>query len=308
MDTIPQGLPVGRTVTDLYQAAIGDKNQDYYIAKFEDFDQHGPGLQVSWNWAAFFFTGFWALYRRMYGWFVVWWVMATIIVVFEKVPNVQIHQLLAVVVGVLWLGFGALANALYHRNVRARIAAVQKASTDGAWVTRRLHASSGVLAWVPFVFGGIPVIGIVAALALPAYQDYAKRAGNGPTVLISQPTKTPAPKLDLSEFEKQDLKAQGIGGNQDLADVAAWADSQMAARFLNASELLMARNFALMWQRQLIVRLRIPPERALFLGASVVISMYDGKIEICRPDMSRDGGIEDIGDHHFKALPECVAR
>ena len=30
----------------LYEAAIGEKNQGYYVAKFEDFDRRGPGLHA----------------------------------------------------------------------------------------------------------------------------------------------------------------------------------------------------------------------------------------------------------------------
>ena len=190
MDTIPHPLPAGQTVTDLYKAAIGQRNQDYYVTKFEDFDQHGAGMTVSWNWAAFLFTGVWALYRRMYGWFLLWWVVATILVVFEKSQNAQIHQTLAVVVGVLWLAFGAFADTLYHRKVRARIAAALKVSTDAARVTKRLRAGSGVHPWVPIVFGAIPVIGIVGAVALPAYQDYAGRrqATGNPYSVKDRPT------------------------------------------------------------------------------------------------------------------------
>ena len=199
MDTIPHPLPDAQTATDLYLTAIGDKNQDYYITRFEDFDRQGESWKVSWNWAAFLFTGVWALYRRMYGSFVMWWVMATILVVFEKSSNAQIHQALAVVVGVLWLGFGAFANALYHRKVRARMAAALKASTDAARVTKRLRVGGGVHAWVPIAFGGIPVIGIVAAVALPAYQDYSKR-----NVSMTKAMEVPAgklPMLDISEFQ-----------------------------------------------------------------------------------------------------------
>ena len=57
---------------DFYETAIGEKNLDYYIGKFHAFDEKGAGLHASWNWAAFFFTGFWALYRKLYGWFVAW--------------------------------------------------------------------------------------------------------------------------------------------------------------------------------------------------------------------------------------------
>lgn len=42
-------------------------------------------------------------------------------------------------------------------------------------VSRNLRASSGVPIWVPIVVAGIPLIGILAAVGLPAYQDYTKR-------------------------------------------------------------------------------------------------------------------------------------
>ncbi|MBP6853636.1 MAG: DUF2628 domain-containing protein [Rhodoferax sp.] len=193
MDTIPLPLPDGQTVTDHYQAAIGQRNQDYYLTKFEDFDEHGEGMNLSWNWAAFLFTGVWALYRRMYGWFFIWWAVATILVVFENSQNAQIHQTLAVVVGALWLGFGALANTLYHRKVRSRIAAAQKSSTDAARVSKRLRVSGGVLAWVPIAFGGLPVVGILVAVALPKFQDHQKQPlppvvhNEIPTPLLSSP-------------------------------------------------------------------------------------------------------------------------
>ena len=59
--------------------------------------------------------------------------------------------------------------AAWKANVTAR------RKNQASRVSRSLRASSGVLIWVPIVFAGIPVIGIVAAVALPAYQDYTKR-------------------------------------------------------------------------------------------------------------------------------------
>lgn len=164
-DTQPAGL---------YEAAIGVKNQLYYLDKFEIFDKKGPGLHVSWNWAAFIGGGAWALYRKMYGWFFAWWAVATLITVFAKVPNTQLHQLLLVVLAGVWLGFSAFANALYHTKVKARIASAQKTSSDASRVSRRLSAGAGVHMWVPIGLGGIVVLGILAAVVLPAYQDYKK--------------------------------------------------------------------------------------------------------------------------------------
>ncbi len=53
--------------TGLYEAAIGEKNQNYYLEKFEAFDEKGPGFVASMNWAAFLTGGVGALYRKMYG-------------------------------------------------------------------------------------------------------------------------------------------------------------------------------------------------------------------------------------------------
>ena len=162
--------PVG-----LYDEAIGSKNRDYYLDKFEDFDQREAGWHVSWNWAAFFFTGFWALYRKMYGLFFAWWAVGTVLAVFSKVQNSEISQTLGIMTGILLFAFSLYANTLYHRKIKKRIASAQRSHSDASRVSRRLSVGGGVHGWMPIVFGAIPVIGIVAAVALPAYQDYTKR-------------------------------------------------------------------------------------------------------------------------------------
>jgi hypothetical protein len=175
----------------LYEPALGEKNFGYYLAKFQAFDDKGTGLHVSWNWPAFFFTGFWALYRKMYGWFFAWWALATVVTVFEKAQSAQIHQFLAVVSVVSWLGFATYANSLYHRKIKKRIASAQRSHSDVSRISGILSASSGVNKWVPIVCGAVPVIGVVASIALPAYQDYTKRE-----VVATVPIQTPVPQLD----------------------------------------------------------------------------------------------------------------
>lgn len=310
-DTKPMGL---------YEAAIGEKCQNYYVSKFEDFDEQGPGLHASWNWAAFFFTGYWALYRKMYVWFVAWLVALTFMGILSKIQSVEFARGLLLVNVILWLGFTAYANSLYHRKIRARIAAAQNQKLDASRVSKRLSAGAGVHMWVPIGLGGLTILGVVAAVALPAYQDYSKRQ-----TVAARPVQAPAPQVDMSQFQpvpdaqsgaespnsnsdKEVLKKQGIGGNQELTDVAAWGDMQMSARFFNALDLQKGQSFVLMWQRQIIHKLRLSPERALFLAYSIVVSQYDGKKTICRPDMSRNGGIEDLPGGEMKIYPECFAR
>lgn len=180
----------------LYEDAIGEKSQNYYSEKFESFDQKGDGWHASWNWAALFFTGFWALYRKMYGWFFAWWMFGTVGAMLMKVPSPQIQQWVGLAYIACFLGFSIYANSIYHHKVNKRIAAAQRKSSDASRVSRRLSAGGGVHVWVPIVFGAIPVIGIVVAVVLPAYQDYAK-----PKVAAVNPYQETQKEVDWSQFE-----------------------------------------------------------------------------------------------------------
>lgn len=164
-------MPKETTSAGLYEAAIGEKNQAYYLDKFEQFDEYGNGLHAGWNWAAFFFSGFWVLYRKMYGWFFAMWAFVTIINMAEKLNPPPAVGLLYLAPGICFAIFG---NSLYHRKIKAQIANAQGSNTDDRKVIRRLKASSGVHTWALYVFGVILVIGIVAATAIPAYQNKSK--------------------------------------------------------------------------------------------------------------------------------------
>jgi hypothetical protein len=163
--------------TSLYEAAIGTRNQPYYLDKFETFDENGPGLHPSWNWAAFFFTGFWALYRKLYGWFLGWICIFSFLGVMNIVTSKSPSGALWVAVGNLAVvaGFAAYANSLYHAKTKARIAAAKKSCTDAARVNRRLSAGSGVHMWLPIGLGTLFSLGILVALVLPAYQESTNR-------------------------------------------------------------------------------------------------------------------------------------
>lgn len=169
-----KGVPGDKPI-EYYETALGQKNLDYYLDKFHGFDNKGPGFHASWNWAAFFFTGFWSLYRKMYVWFFAWWAVGTVLTIYAKVQNSELNQILGTMSGVLWVAFTLYANALYHRKIKARIVSARKANLDAEQVNRRLSSSSGVHTWVAYIFGGLPVVGILAAIALHAYQDSAKR-------------------------------------------------------------------------------------------------------------------------------------
>ncbi len=311
-----KAIPAGKS-TEHYEAALGHKNSDYYIRKFHAFDEKGPGLHASWSWAAFFFTGFWALYRKMYGWFFAWWAVATVVSIFSKVPNAQIQQGLGVVVLALWVSFSVFANSLYHRKIKAHIAGAQKSVADASQVNRRLSSNAGVSTWVAYIFGAIPVLGIVMAVALPAYQDYTQgRSETAMPVKAPAQNETPGPygaggkvitSVPQIDHNKQSMQEDGVGGNQNLSDVTSWGQRLLASRILDASSFRTGEGFAILWQQQVVLKLNHSPEHALYLGYKIVAHQYDLYKQLCKPDMNREGGILDLGDGRFETFPVCIS-
>ena len=61
----PSALPASTpTDSEYLEAAIGEKNLDYYLRRFERFASSGGS--ASWNWPAFFVPLIWMLYRKMW--------------------------------------------------------------------------------------------------------------------------------------------------------------------------------------------------------------------------------------------------
>ncbi len=151
-------------IQDLYIAVIGEKNTDYYLAQFENFDKRQDD-KLSWNWSAFLFTGFWALYRKMYGWFFVYWGIVSISKLFENVVIPKVWLLIYLGISI---SFATLANSFYYAKVKQKIKAAQHTIKNETTLFESLQYKGGVNTWVTWVFGvAPPVIGIVASIAIP---------------------------------------------------------------------------------------------------------------------------------------------
>ena len=75
------------------------------------------------------------------------------------------------------IGFGIYGNALYYRHTKRKIAKARTTIPDAEKILSYLQSKGGVHVWVIWVFLSIPIGGgILAAIAIPAYQDYAIRA------------------------------------------------------------------------------------------------------------------------------------
>ena len=167
---------------DLYALVIGNSNQARYLDKFEQFDRDGK-VSAGWHWPALFVTLYWLLYRKswlnalLYA--IVPGIAMSILALLTK-PLGDIVSGLATIVGaVLFIILPPMyADAAYYRLVKSRIASVMSTNKSPE-VQRALLAAKGgtsVLA-VVLVSLFIPMfIGILAAVSIPAYQDYTVRA------------------------------------------------------------------------------------------------------------------------------------
>jgi type IV pilus assembly protein PilA len=188
----------------LYRAAVGAKKADFYVPKFIRFDQPGAS-KLSWNWPAFFFSFYWFLYRRMYA---TWAIYSLLIPIGIAVTSAILAGSvggdtgdLFYSVATLGYSFGVLptlANSLYHRAIKKRIEALRpKAPETSARlvVLNQTSPTSGV--WIiPLVL--VPLLGFLAAIAIPAYQDYTLRAQAYEGFLLTNQVKSAVVKKYVS--------------------------------------------------------------------------------------------------------------
>jgi len=172
----------------LYKAVIGPKNPQHYLHKFAQFDQDGKP-SATWHWPAFFVTFYWFIYRKM-------WLHALIYFFLPYLVMIPIGIVAAIAgkstAADLILGIGYLlflvgifflppmyANALYYKHCQKLIAEAKTSSSDYQRQLGELSGKGGtsnILLIVILILSFISIVGILAAIAIPAYQDYTTRA------------------------------------------------------------------------------------------------------------------------------------
>ena len=189
-------IEVHSNPNDFYKAILGPKNQDYYLNQFARFDQNGKA-GASWHWPAFFVTFYWLLYRKM-------WLNAVMYLCLPYVLMFILGMIAAlagnsanIVIGIGYILFFVImfvlppiyANAFYYNHCKKKIIAVNSTSED---LQRKLGELSGIggtsnvaLIFV-LIFAFISFIGILAAIAIPAYQDYLTKAHLAQAVIIEK--------------------------------------------------------------------------------------------------------------------------
>lgn len=166
---------------ELYAMAIGPKNQERYLRKFAEFE--GAGTQAGWHWPAFFATFYWLLYRKMWGRAVFYFFAPPIAFTIANAVLAAVSPIaaapfaLAYLVGIFVVP-AMYADAWYYRRCQKIIA---EAKTVNDKVNNQLiqvarsGQTSGLVAVTVALVGPIFIVGILAAVSLPAYQDYTVR-------------------------------------------------------------------------------------------------------------------------------------
>ena len=171
---------------EFYKAIVGPKNQDYYLSQFSRFDSNGK-VSVSWHWPAFFVTFYWFLYRKMWLNALIYFLLPYLVMIPLGIAGAVAGNSADTIIGIGYVLFliaifllpPMYANALYYKHCKKKITEASMSSQD---LQRRLGELSGkggtsnvVLIFV-LIFAFIAFIGILAAIAIPAYQDYTTKA------------------------------------------------------------------------------------------------------------------------------------
>lgn len=168
---------------DLLASYVGPRNADYYARQFGRFKNKNSS--VSWNWPAFFVAAIWLLYRKMWLLALGYWIglpiaLNMVRVIAAEVVGVPASGLLYFILylAIYFVLMPMYANRLYYRHalkksdkVKAMTSSPEQQSAELA----RIGGTSNVALIVLLVLL-IPLIGILAGIGIPAYQDYTIRS------------------------------------------------------------------------------------------------------------------------------------
>jgi Tfp pilus assembly protein PilE len=181
------GDPEAMSDEEAWAAVIGDSGTSYYLERFGRLAKREGG---GWHWPGFLVTWYWMLYRKLWIpaliYFVAPYVAAAVLGAVAAVSPV-VGGLAWIVVAAAWLIVpGLRANALYYAHCMKKIRDVRARGGSRDQMIARLEAlggTSGIIIIV-VVFVGIAIVGILAAVALPAYQTYTAKAKVSQAVLV----------------------------------------------------------------------------------------------------------------------------
>ena len=236
----------------LYRAAVGEKKAGYYVPLFYRFDQGSS--RTSWNWPAFFVTFFWLLYRRMYGLavgyllglpFALAVVLVALIALFGQTVGAALYYI--VTLAVSFVVIPIFANAIYHWHVKQRIDKLAADAPSQDALLQRVIGQSAT-AGVPVIIGvaclwAVFILGVLAAIAIPAYQDYVIRSQVVMGINLAAPVKTAVAEAHAASSSwPADLQSLELDAMPDDKYVSAIevTDGTILIRYGNAAHVKIA--------------------------------------------------------------------
>lgn len=181
---------------EFYKAILGPKNQDYYLRQFAKFDSNGKAT-ATWHWPAFLVTFYWFLYRKMWLHALLYFFLPYLLMIVLGIAGAVAGQSAAPVMGLGYLLYIAAifilmpmyANALYYKQCKKKIAEIRASSHEEQRQLGELSGRGGTsnaALIILFILIFVAVIGILAAIAIPAYQDYLTRSRMAEAVSVGR--------------------------------------------------------------------------------------------------------------------------
>lgn len=118
-------------------------------------------FRFTWHWPAFFVTFGWMMYRKLYGW--------AILALFSQfIPLVQLFA------PILW---PLTANYIYYRHAKKKLIEIKRSCQSSETQKDVIAASGGVSFTALAIAAAVAIvfIGIMGAIAVPAYLDSVRR-------------------------------------------------------------------------------------------------------------------------------------
>lgn len=153
-------------ITDEEYCSFIGKNAAKYIMKFKSFGTDGfDSFKATWHWPAFFSPFLWLIYRKLYLW-------ALLVFILGCIPFVGI---------IIMIVFGISANYIYYKHAKQKIAEIKFLHPTSDTQRHVEYARAGGVNAVALWFFGIFLLlvffitAVIAAIAIPQFIQYKKR-------------------------------------------------------------------------------------------------------------------------------------
>jgi Tfp pilus assembly protein PilE len=197
-----------------YAVFVG-KNSEKYLTKFTNFNSGGiDSFKATWHWPALFVPFWWLLYRKMYGW-------AALAFLIGIIPY------LGLLSGFVW---AILANYIYYTHARKKILEIKQLH-PAPETQKVVIAVTGGVGNAALMIGAaialVAVIAILAAIAIPQFALYRTRANDAAALSdLSNARASCEAYYNANQRYPQTLAETGFNSTNNVQVTYAQSDSK----------------------------------------------------------------------------------